>query len=147
MAFLLQNSHALVWLVIAIVLAAIEIISTSLGFILASFAAIVACVLAATGIAFEIQVISFSVITILTLTIFRPKLLKLLHRGTIKLPGRAEALVGSVGHVTNEFVSGQGRITVLDQDWSGRANLDLKIGTSVRVVGHDGIVLVVEEVK
>jgi membrane protein implicated in regulation of membrane protease activity len=146
MAFL-QNTHALVWLVIAIVLAGIEVASTSLGFILASFAAVVSCLLAIFSVNFEIQVVTFSVITILSLTIFRPRLVKWMHRGTKTLPGRAEFLVGNLGQVTDEISNGQGRITVLDQDWAARSVIDLKSGTAVKVVGHDGIVLIVEAVK
>jgi len=143
----LQSSYALVWLVIAIILGCIEVVSTSLGFILASFAAVISCVLAVRHFNFETQVISFAVITVLSLTVFRPGLVRLMQRGTKNLPGRAEALVGQSGQVTDEITNGQGRITVLDQDWSARSLSNLKSGTAIRVVGHDGIVLLVEEVK
>jgi membrane protein implicated in regulation of membrane protease activity len=142
-----ENSYTVVWLVIAIAFAGIEVLTTSLGFILASFAALVATSLAWRGFGFEAQVLTFAVITIVSLGLFRPRLLRLMQTRTAKMPGRAEALVGQMGIVTDAIEAGQGRVLVLDQDWAAKSERVIKSSAAIKVVGHDGIVLIVEEVK
>ncbi len=75
------------------------------------------------------------------------RLLRFMQTRTARLPGRAEALVGQTGQITVAIQNGHGRVLVLDQDWAARAQGDIRSGAVVKVIGHDGIVLVVEEVK
>ena len=73
-------------------------------------------------------------------------------RGTAThIPGRAEALVGKTGETTMDFDHGQGRVTVIGEDWAARSQNNskgnLRSGTPIRVVGHDGITLIIEQIS
>ena len=58
------------------------------------------------------------------------------------VPSRTEPLVGRRGEVTHEINSlGSGRINVGGEDWAARCAEPLPIGTTIRVVAADGIVL------
>jgi membrane protein implicated in regulation of membrane protease activity len=137
------TTYAIVWLVIAIGLGSIEVMATSFVFMLAGLSALVPCLLATFGFQFETQVIVFAIVMILSLGLLRPPLLRKFNTKKTML-GRTEALVGHKAEVTENFVHGSGRILVAGQDWAARGKDDFIIGRKVKVVGADGIVLLVE---
>ena len=59
------------------------------------------------------------------------------------VPSRTEPLVGRDGQVTHDIdpTLGTGRINVGGEDWAARCAEPLPIGTKIRVVAADGIVL------
>jgi membrane-bound serine protease (ClpP class) len=59
------------------------------------------------------------------------------------VPSRTGPLVGRHGQVTHEIdpTLGTGRINVGGEDWAARSVEPLSIGTKIRVVAADGIVL------
>jgi membrane-bound serine protease (ClpP class) len=64
------------------------------------------------------------------------------------VPSRTESLVGRQGLVTHDIdpTLGTGRINVGGEDWAARCAEPLATGTTVRVMGADGIVLEVTRV-
>ena len=59
------------------------------------------------------------------------------------VPSRTGALVGRDGVVTSDIdpTVGAGRVNVGGEDWAARSVSPLTVGTRIRVVGADGIVL------
>jgi len=137
------TSYAIVWLVIAIALGIIEIMVTSFIFMLAGLSALVPCILASFGFSFETQVIFFAVAMILSLGLLRPPLLRKFNSKKT-LPSRTESHFGNIGEVIEDFVNGNGRIIVDGQDWAARGKSNFNVGQKVKVVGADGIVLLIE---
>ena len=138
------DTGALVWLVVAIVAAIVEISIPHFGLIFVSVAAIVAGAASALGFGIVMQLVLFSVALAGSLALLRPVFIKKLHgRG---VPSRTEALVGRHGMVTEAIdpVSGSGRINVGGQDWAARSGSSVAAGTLVTIVGSDGIVLEVK---
>lgn len=56
---------------------------------------------------------------------------------------RGDRVVGETVVVTQAIEGGQGRVKLGDSEWLARG-ADASVGTRLRVIGHDGVVLVVE---
>jgi membrane protein implicated in regulation of membrane protease activity len=140
-------SHAFsVWILLALISGALEMLIPKFAFILASVAALVAAVVSLwAGV--PIQVGVFTLALIGSLFVLRPFLLKRRHSGH-KIHSRSQALNGLKGEVTETIDPDKhtGRITVNGEDWSARSEVVIAAGRVVEVVGSDGIVLLVKEV-
>ena len=138
-----MSSYSVVWVVIALVFGSIEVVVTSFAFLLAGLSALIAAVFATLHAPFEVQVIVFAITMVLSLIFVRP-ILKNKFKRTARLPGRAEALVGKAGVVVVSFQQNQGRVEIDGEDWSARSQTDPAQGATIKVIGHDGIVLIVQ---
>ena len=132
---------ALVWLVVAFVSAILEVSIPHFGFAFVGAGAIVAAAAAFFGFSTQVQLGAFVVVLTVSLVLLRSRLLsKLGGRG---VPTRTEPLIGRQGIVTHDIdpTLGTGRVTVGGEDWAARGAEPIVTGTTVRVVGADGIVL------
>jgi membrane protein implicated in regulation of membrane protease activity len=132
---------ALGWLAIAFVAALIEVSIPHFGSAFVSAGAIGAAVAAYLGFGLPTQIITFIVVLIVSLVGLRSRLVgRLGGRG---VPSRTEQVIGRQGVVTHEIdpVVGTGRVTVAGEDWAARSAAAIAVGTTIRVVGADGIVL------
>jgi inner membrane protein len=135
------ESPALIWVAIAIVAAIIEVSIPHFGVIFVSVGAVAAALVSALGYDITVQILVFVIALGLSIGLLRPRLVKQL--GGRGVPSRTDTLMGHEGIVTHEIEPslGTGRVTVAGQDWAARAASPLPIGTRIRVVGADGIVL------
>ena len=135
------ESPALIWVAIAIVAAIIEVSIPHFGVIFVSVGAVAAALVSALGYDITVQILVFVIALGLSIGVLRPRLVKQL--GGRGVPSRTDTLMGREGMVTHEIEPslGTGRVTVAGQDWAARAASPLPIGTRIRVVGADGIVL------
>lgn len=135
------DTSALVWIVVAIVAALVEISIPHFGLIFVAVAAAAAAAAAASGAGLGAQLLLFSVTLVASLSLLRPLFLKKLHGHGV--PSRTDALIGRDGIVTEPIdpVSGTGRVNVGGQDWAARCAATVATGTVIKVVGADGIVL------
>jgi membrane protein implicated in regulation of membrane protease activity len=135
------DTPVIAWVMVAIVSAIIEVSVPHFGVIFASLGATAAAIAAALGFGLAIQLVIFVVVLAASLAVLRPRLI-----GGSDAPGvptRTGALVGREGIVTHDIdpTLGAGRINVGGEDWAARCAAPLPIGTRVRVVGADGIIL------
>ena len=143
----LTDHPALAWLAVALVLAAIEVATLDLVFIMLAAGALVATLVAAAGAPFVIQVVAAVGVALLLIGLLRPVLVRRLHQGPETYTGTA-ALVGREARVL-ETVSGTGgRIKLGGEVWSartdGRTSPDTFLpGQPVRVVSIEGATAVV----
>jgi membrane protein implicated in regulation of membrane protease activity len=131
----------LTWIAVAFVAAVLEISVPHFGSAFVSAGAVAAAIAAWLGFGTSAQLAIFVVVLTVSLATLRSGLVgKLAGRG---VPSRTEPLVGRHGLVTHEIdpVTGTGRITISGEDWAARSREAIAIGTKVRVVGADGIVL------
>jgi membrane-bound serine protease (ClpP class) len=135
------DNPALIWVALAILAAIIEVSIPHFGVVFVSVGAIAAAIASAAGFGFAVQVIVFIAAMGLSLGLLRPRLVKLL--GGRGVPSRTDTLIGKEGVVTHEIDPrlGGGRVTVGGEDWAARAVAPLPIGTKIRVLRADGIVL------
>lgn len=132
---------ALVWLAVAFVSAIVEVSIPHFGFAFVGVGAIVAAAAAFFGVSVQWQLAAFVVVLTVSLVLLRSRLLAgISGRG---VPSRTQPLIGRQGLVTQniEPTLGTGRINVGGEDWAARSPEPIPTGTTVRVVGADGIVL------
>ena len=148
MSFSTAQNLALMWFTCAIVLSVIEILSPLFGFVLVAFAALVATFCAAMGFSFLVQLLAFSVSLVLLLGLLRPKIVAKIY-SSVGIPSRTEVLIGKEGIVIEPIdpIEQAGRVIVAGEDWAAHADKLLPRGTPIKVIGSDGIVLKVIELK
>jgi membrane protein implicated in regulation of membrane protease activity len=135
------DSPALVWIALAIVAAIVEVSIPHFGVIFVSLGAVAAALVAAIGLGFSAQLVVFVVALGVSLVLLRPLFLKQLEAPGV--PSRTDTLIGREGVVTESVESrvGTGRVNVGGEDWAARAATSLPVGTRIRVVRADGLVL------
>jgi len=143
MEYLLQHLWA-VWAVIAMLCLILEMSSgdffiTCFG--IGALCALVASVLCAP---FWLQVIVFALFSVLSIYFLRPRLVTLLHRRGGNCLSNADAIIGRVGEVTETVkAGGYGRVKLDGDDWKAQSDCaaNLEIGTKVRIVGRESIII------
>ena len=132
---------AVVWLALAFISFIVEVSIPHFGFAFVGAGAIVAAGVAFLGFSVPMQLGAFVVVMTLSLILLRSRLLKGI--GGRGVPTRTEPLIGRQGVVTHDIdpTLGTGRINVGGEDWAARGVETIATGTTVRVVGADGIVL------
>jgi membrane protein implicated in regulation of membrane protease activity len=129
------------WLVIAFVAAVLEVSIPHFGSAFVSAGAVAAAAVAYLDYGLAVQFATFVVVLTVSLVLLRSGLVaRLAGQG---VPSRTEPLIGRHGVVTHAIdpVTGTGRITIAGEDWAARSHDAIAIGTKVRVVKADGIVL------
>lgn len=140
-------SLAQYWLVAAIVLFIMEIITP--GFVLANFGvgALASATAAWFGASVTIQVIVFCVVCLASFFTLRPFMNKFIFRNQARFSTGTDALMGAVGVVTTviDKVPVGGRVQLGD-DWHAIAESGdmIEVGTRVKVVRIDSTTLIVQ---
>jgi len=135
------ENPALIWVALAILAAIIEVSIPHFGVVFVSVGAVAAAVVSAVGFGLPAQIIVFIVALGVSLVLLRPRLVRRL--GARGVPSRTDTLIGKQGVVTHDIDAslGGGRVTVGGEDWAARAATTLPVGTKIRVLKADGIVL------
>ncbi len=121
------------WLIAAVVLGVVEILTLTLAFGLLAGAALVAAVAAGLGAPVPVQLLAFTVTGGVALLAVRPIAKRHLVLPPPSLDG-SDALVGRSALVTREVSSTGGLVHLSGEDWSARSyDEDLVIPAGVRV--------------
>ncbi|MBR3142236.1 MAG: NfeD family protein [Clostridiales bacterium] len=137
-----------VWLVIAVIMIVIEVVTTGLATLWFAVGAIVAMIMDLCGAPFTAQIIVMAVVSIVCFALcmiwVRPKLESLRKKNIQRT--NADRLIGREGIVIvplnkNE---GKGQVKVDGQIWSAKADSDIAEGIRVIVRSIEGVKLVVE---
>jgi membrane protein implicated in regulation of membrane protease activity len=131
----------LAWLAVAFVAAIVEVSIPHFGFAFVSAGAIAAAAAAFLGFGVASQIATFVVVLVASLVGLRSRLVGMV--GGQGIPSRTEPLIGRQGVVTHDIdhALGAGRVNVGGEDWAARCAEPIAVGTKIRVVGADGIVL------
>ena len=135
------------WWVLAAVLMAVEVFAPTTLFLWMgiSAGAVGLLVLVANDIGWEIQILLFAVISVVSVVAWRQY--ARLHPASSDDPllnRRAEQCVGQLFSLEEPIVNGRGRVKVDGVFWKIEGD-DLEAGNRVKVVGADGVILKVEE--
>ncbi len=141
-------SITIIWLLLFVVLIAIEIATLGLTTIWFAAGALVATIAAAFNAPVFIQIALFIFVSLVLLIFTRPVAVKYFNKDRIKT--NAESLVGRQAIVISEIdnLQGTGQVTVGGQEWSARAAEDrgkIALGAVVEVQGIKGVKLIVKE--
>lgn len=96
-----------------------------------------------------IQICVFAVVTAVSIFTVRPFALRYLHKGEESRASNADALMGREGRVTETIPLGSyGRVAIDGDVWKAQATTgeELPVGTLVRVVSRESIIITVEKV-
>lgn len=135
------------WLVIALILAAVEIATVDLIFLMLAGAAVAAGISQLLGLEVLGQGIVFAIVALVLLGLVRPWAKNFLQRRTPDVLTNAQALVGKPALVTQLVTVNGGQVRLDGEIWSARlapaTAAALAVGTPVTVVQIDGATAVV----
>jgi membrane protein implicated in regulation of membrane protease activity len=137
---------ALAWLAVATIAAILEVSVPHFGSAFVSAGAVAAAIAAYLGFSVAAQFAAFVVVLTASIALLRTRILERI--GGPGVPSRTAPLIGRHGVVTHDVdpTVGTGRVNVGGEDWAARSGETITIGTKVRVVSADGIVLEVTRV-
>lgn len=140
----------LFWTVITFVCLIMELSSGDFYVTCFAIGALVSIVGAVLDLPFWMQVVIWALCSVLSIWLIRPHLVKAIRYGADDRKSNADALLGQVGEVTQMIVAGDyGRVKLDGDDWKAEApsvTEDIAVGTKVRVVGRESIILQVEKI-
>jgi membrane protein implicated in regulation of membrane protease activity len=148
----LTDHPALVWLALALLLAAAEVATVDFFFLMLVGGALMGGVVAALGVAIALQVVVAVAVALVLLLLVRPAAVGRVRAGPTTLTGAA-ALVGREARVLETVTDTGGRIRLGGEVWSARADEGwqylagpevLLPGRTVRVLAIEGATAVVE---
>lgn len=141
----IHNLGAWNWFVLAVVLFLLETIVPGVHFLWFGLAAaIVGGIALAVGIAWQWQVVLFSLIAVATVFLVRRYANSAgMTSDAPDLNVRGAQYIGRIVTVSNDIRQGRGKVRVGDTIWNAEGE-DAPAGAKVRVVGVDGTALVVE---
>lgn len=137
------------WAVFALVLFALEVMAPGAFMLWLAFAAsaVLVVVWAVPGLSFLVQAVLFVVLGFASILIYRKW-----FRGNDDAPTdqptlnrRTDQLLGRVVVLQSAIERGSGRVQIADAYWTV-SGADLPAGTNVRIVGAEGMTLMVEAV-
>ncbi|MBR4667342.1 MAG: NfeD family protein [Butyrivibrio sp.] len=142
-------SPAIIWLIVAIILAIIELSTLGLVTIWFAIGAIFAMISALLGANIWVQLICFIIVSIAILLSVRPLAEKYVNRNTKKT--NIDAVVGRrlVAKTDIDNIHGKGKIDMDGSIWLAQSSVDeivINAGEEVRVVKVVGAKLIVERV-
>ena len=132
---------AVIWLVAGILLAVAELITVDFVLIMLAAGALGASLAAFLDAPFLVQVIVFSVVSVLGLVTVRPAIKRHLHRNADRTPMGVEALEGTEATVIEQVTHAGGMVKMGGELWSARpydATQVIEVGARVRVVEVKG---------
>lgn len=133
------------WLAIGLVLAVAEMAIPGVFLIWMAGAALITGALAwFTPIGVPLQIVIFAFLAIIAVFSGRRYLRgHPVEEADPMMNRRGDRLVGETVVVTQAIVGGSGKVRLGDSEWLARGS-DAAAGARLRVVGHDGVVLLVE---
>lgn len=141
---------AVVWILIALVLAGVEIFTLSFVAVYPAVGALAATVTALAGGGFGLQLLVFAVVSVGALLLTRRPLMRLMKKMPT-VPSNAPSMIGKRAVVViaiDEGTGQRGQVRVGTEHWSARSEGEQAIpeGTTVEISRIDGVALVVRPV-
>jgi len=133
--------------VIAVIALILEIVVPSAFFLNFAFAGIVVAVLSLFVPIWNVLIVSFIVLSLLSIWLIRPILLRK-KDGKNYQTGLDGKYIGKIAKVTETVTKNSGTISIYDERWDARSQHGEEIpsGSDVRIVRNDSLVLYVEQV-
>ena len=138
------------WAVVAVVCLILELTAGDFFIICFSIGAVFAAVTAVLGGGVYLQLLMFTIFTLISLFWVRPFAQRYLHKGEDNRVSNADALMGRQGRVVETVkADGFGRVQIDGDIWKAVTNEDADIpaDTNVRVVGRESTIITVEKIK
>lgn len=141
--YLLQHLWA-IWTLVAMVCLIMEMSSGDFYITCFGIGAVIAFIASLFAAPFWLQVVVFAIFSVLSIFYLRPSLVALLNHDADRRVSNADAIIGRTGEVTEAIkAGGYGRVKLDGDDWKAQSDCaaDLEIGTKVRIVGRESIII------
>ena len=142
----MDSIEVYVWLIVFIVLTAIEMATFQLVTIWFAVGAVAAFITSLFSTSLEIQLIVFLAVSVLLLILVRPIAGRFLQTKTVKT--NVDSLIGDYATVTAQ--EGFGKAVIRGQEWTAAAEKDdeiIEAGSRVVVTGIRGVKLIVAKIE
>lgn len=149
MADLFRETQWLLWVIAALLLGLLELISFDFVFSMLVIGALAASGAAFLGYGFTVQVFTFAIASVLALLLVRPALRRWIGRHSPETVTNADALVGRTAITLAEVTGRTGQVKLAGETWSARADDQTAVipeGVDVTVVRIEGATAVVAPV-
>lgn len=138
-----------IWLVAAIVLVIIELLTAGFGVICFAIGALFSAVFAYCGLGLVWQLIVFAVASMLSFFFLRPVIIRLLDRKSKDVKTNVDALIGRTA-VVSETIDPEkntGRVAVDGDDWKAVTadGTIINKGEKAEIVSRDSLILTVKK--
>ncbi len=140
----------LIWVIVSIVCLILELSSGDFFILCFAIGAAVSAIVAGCGANLTVQIITFAVVSALSLLLVRPALIRKLHKPNRERLSNAEAMIGQQGRVSENIeAGGYGRVAIDGDDWKAVSadGSAIEKDVRVRVVKMDSIILTVEPIN
>ncbi|WP_430593021.1 NfeD family protein [Humidisolicoccus flavus] len=137
------------WLVIALILFIIEMVTLEFTFLMLGTGSLIGLGSSLTGLPLWAQILIASLSALALLFLVRPSLLRRLQRNSDPAKSNVDALIGLVGEVTLPFQRGSGQVTLTNGDiWTARFApsvrvRDLDVGERILVTSIEGATAII----
>ena len=135
------------WLIAAIVLVIIEILTAGFGSLCFAIGAGLAALVSGLGLNITWQIVVFVVVSLLTFIFLRPVVMRFLDKKSKDVKTNAEAIVGRKGIVSERIDREQhtGRVAIDGDDWKAVSENGeiIEKGTEVEIIKLDSIIVTV----
>lgn len=135
-----------VWLVVGVLLVAVEVFTLTAAVGLLGGAALVTALTAALGLPVPLQFLVFAAASVAGVGLLAPVARRHLTTARGTVPFGVDALVGKPGYVVQEVTGRDGRVRIGGEEWTARAVDDsvvIPAGATVGVLQIDGATAVV----
>lgn len=142
----------LIWLIVAALLVIIELLTNFIASFCVAVGCLVAMALSLIGCGINAQLLGLAIGMVVAFIVLAPLMRKLYRKDTKcknESGSNMDALIGRIVIVSEEIpVKGIGRVKVDGVNWQARCedNESIAVGTSVKIVGNDSIILNVERI-
>jgi membrane protein implicated in regulation of membrane protease activity len=136
------------WAILALLFVVVEVFTISFTFLSFAFGAIGAAIASGIGMSFEMQLLVFSVLTVLSFVFVRPLALRMTQKSEVELKTNVHAMVGRRGVVEDDFTELGGRVLIDGDNWKAVSEDGslLKKGDVVEILEINSIIITVKKV-
>ena len=134
----------IIWIFIAIVFIILELITTTFFLIWLGVGSIVAAVLNYLGFDIYVQFSSFIILSAILILLTRRFANQITSQSDKKTT--AERLIGRKAKVVRQIDNDTFVVSVSGEEWSAHTNDSIDIGETVKVVGINSIILIIEKI-
>ena len=133
-----------IWFIAFIILLVIELMTVNLVTIWFAFGSIAALITCFFTDSVVIQSIVFLIVSVIALLITKPLIKK--FKGFDVTPTNSDRVIGKIGEVTKKIEKNQyGEVKIFGNIWTARSDEELSVGERVKVLGIEGVKLIVEK--
>ena len=134
------------WIIAALLLFVVELFTQGFAVICLAIGAAGSAIGSACGLGFEMQLVVFAIVTLISIALVRPLLKRMFHIDKEKVATNASAMVGRRGKVVVAITEDDGRVMIDGVDWKAVSadGEPVEQGATVEVVAIDSVILTVK---